>query len=189
MKLIRFLGFSVAALAAAANASASIIPTFIAATTAAGVTTYSYDVNLDAQQNLITGSQLCFAGIGGLTGTPTAVAGWTAADSSGACPLNAVGTTTPNTGGSVLYTYTAAPTISGPPLGVDLGTFTFQSTVPFGTGNIAYGAVAQKASDLSMSANQGEVNGPVATPEPATLSFLGASLVGLGLMKRRAPKK
>lgn len=189
MKLAHRLGFGIASLLAA-SASASIIPTFTGLSTTAGVTTYSYDVQLDSMQNLITGSQLCIADITGLTGTPTEVAGWTAANNlTGACPINA-GVTVPNSASSVLYTYTAAATIAGP---LDLGIFTFQSTVSTaGTANLAYGAVDQKKSNLSVAANQGEVNGPLApviTPEPATLGLFGVTFVGLGLMKRRAVRK
>jgi len=190
MKSAPFLGFGVAALLAV-SASASIIPTFTSLSTTAGVTTYSYDVMLDSLQNVITGNELCIAGLTGLTGTPTAPTGWTAVNNpTTACPI-AAGTSSPNIAQSVLYTYTAAATISG---AVDLGTFTIQSTnSAIGVLNDAYGAVAQKKSPLSVSANQGELNGPInatlGTPEPATLSLLGASLVVLGLMKRRAERR
>jgi len=166
-----------------ASAYANIEPTFTSATTVAGITTYSYDVQVDAFQNLITGNELCIAGLTGLTGTPSAPAGWTAADAAGACPI-AAGTTSPNVGPSVLYTYIASLTISG---AADLGTFTYQSTnSTVGVLNDAFGATAQKKNPLSAAANQGELNGPASTvPEPANLSLFAAGLVGLGLLRRR----
>lgn len=185
MKLAHLLGFGLAAFIAS-SASGSIIPTSTGTSTTAGITTFSYDVQLDSMQNAITGSELCIADIAGLTGTPTAPTGWSASNLAGACPINA-GVTDPNNAPSVFYMYTAAPTISGP---MDLGTFTFQSIFSaVGTANDAYGAIAQKKNPLSIAANQGEVNGPLAIPEPATLSLFAASLVGVGLLKRRVVRK
>ena len=127
-------------------APASIIPTFTNETGGGSLFTYNYDVNLDSLQNLVSGNQLCFADVFGLTGTPTASLNWTAANNtSSACPINA-GTGAPgtptNTAPSVLYTY-SGPTINGP---ADLGTFSLQSTSGT-TGLVAYGAVAQKMSN------------------------------------------
>ncbi len=118
MKFIQFLGIGAAALLAA-SASASIIPTFTGASTSGGITTYTYDVDLDSQQNLITGNQLCFADVEGLTGTPTGPnANWTASNNmTSGCPMNAGATgTVPNVASSVLYTYIGSATIDGRPL-------------------------------------------------------------------------
>ncbi len=161
--------------------SASIIPTLTSETgPVAGLFTYNYDVVLDAQQNLISGNVLCFAGVTGLGGTPTAPGGWTAVNQAGACPV-AAGTTSPNIGQSVLNTYTGATVLGG----TDLGNFSFQSTVgTAGSSNLAYGAVGQKKSNLTSTANQGQVNGPVSgVPEPGSLLLLGSGL-GLMLIKR-----
>ncbi len=186
MKFARLFGFSIAALMAG-GASASIIPTLTGTSSSAGITTYSYDVQLDGMQNLITGNELCLADVAGLTGTPTAPAGWTAVDNlSGNCPI-ATGVTAPNNAPTVLYTYTAAASVSGP---MDLGAFTLQSTIAnVGTSNLAYGAIAQKKAPLSPAANQGEVNGPLAIPEPGSFALFGASLLGLGWLRRRESHK
>jgi len=168
-------------------ASASIIPTNTGETgPVAGLFTYSYSVVLDSQQNLITGNELCIGGLQGLSGTPTAPSGWSAVDSAGGCPILA-GSPPSSAGGSVLYTYTAATTINGV---ANLGTFSFQSTDGvLGTNNDPYGAVAQKASNLTLTANQGQVSGPVATmtgtPEPTTFLLLGSGLILFGMKRFR----
>ncbi len=156
--------------------SANIVPTSTGVSDAvSGLYTFSYAARLDDQQNLISGNELCFANIPGLAGISTAPSGWTATNGTGGCPISA-GTNIPNVGLFLLETYDG-PTIFG---GADLGTFTFQSTDGgLGTANIPFGARAQKSSNLSVAANQGEVDGPLgvtATPEPAYFVFLGLAL-------------
>jgi hypothetical protein len=165
-------------------ASASIIPTFTSETGGGSLFTYNYDVNLDAQQNLVNGNELCFADVFGLTGTPMAPLNWVAANNTGsACTINA-GTGVPgtptNTAPSVLYSY-SGPTVNGP---ADLGTFSLQSTSGT-TGLVAYGAVAQKMSNSLPTANQGDVDGPSAVPEPEWSALLGLGLVALVGLRRK----
>jgi hypothetical protein len=162
-------------------ASASIIPS-LTNVTGLGIFTWTYDVVLDNQQNLISGNMLCLAGVSGLIGTPTAPSGWTASNQAGNCPI-AAGTATPNIGPSVLYSYSGATVLGG----VDLGNFTFQSTVGVSAiANTAYGAVGQKKSNLTLTANQGQVNGPIsAVPEPTSFLLLGSGLILAGIKRFR----
>ena len=147
--------------------------------------TYNYDVTLDSLQNLVTGNQLCFSDVSGLTGTPTAPSGWTAANNtSSACPINSgtgVSGTPTNTAPSVLYTYTGTTTVAGPS---DLGTFSLQSSTG-SEGLVAYGAVAQKISNSLPTANQGDVDGPSAVPEPEWSALFGLGLVALAGLRRK----
>jgi len=166
-------------------ASASIIPTFTNETGGGSLFTYNYDVTLDSLQNLVTGNQLCFSDVSGLTGTPTAPSGWTAANNtSSACPINSgtgVSGTPTNTAPSVLYTYTGTTTVAGPS---DLGTFSLQSSTG-SEGLVAYGAVAQKISNSLPTANQGDVDGPSAVPEPEWSALFGLGLVALAGLRRK----
>ncbi len=159
-------------------ASASIIPTFTSQTGGGSLFTYNYTAALDSLQTLVTGNQLCFADIFGLTGSPSAPIDWTAVNRPGlACPINA-GTGSPaNVAPSVLYTYTGSATVDGP---APLGNFSFQSTGG-SEGLVAYGAVAQKTSDGKATANQGTVLGPAATP-PVPEPQWSALLLGLGIL-------
>jgi hypothetical protein len=161
-------------------ASASIIPTFTTETGSASLFTFDYSVSLDSLQTLITGNELCFTNVAGLTGAPTAPTGWTATDETSGCPINA-GTTVPNVGPSVLYTYTASTTVVG---AATLGTFTFQST-DGGQGLVGYGAVAQKTSNGLITANQGDAVGPAVVPEPTTWLLLFSGIAATAAVKRR----
>jgi len=192
MKLANFVGFGVVALLGAASASADIIPTFVNTTAGAitGDDNYNYSAVVDSSENVISGNELCLSGITGLVlGSEAAPTGWTVLSQSltAGCSINA-GAGSPNTGASITWQYTGA-TIDGQ---ANLGTFSFESSdTAVGTLNDAYGAVAVKnvAGGGGATANQGEVNGPIAppstTPEPATISLFGFGLVGIGLLKRR----
>jgi len=186
MKLAHILGFGVSLLLVV-NASANITPTLIAGSpTGSGPYTWSYDVVLDSQQNLISGSQLCLADIFGLTGTPTAPSGWTAVNQTASnCPIDA-GVGIPNNAASVLYTYSGSTVVG---TNQSLGTFTYQSLN--GTeGLIAYGATAQKQSNSQPTANQGNVAGATsAVPEPTTTAMVGIGLGLMALARRRLAKK
>jgi|SRR5579864_1207656 uncharacterized protein affecting Mg2+/Co2+ transport len=169
-------------------ASASIIPTFTNETGGGSLFTYNYSVTLDSLQNLVTGNQLCFSDVFGLTGTPTAPTDWNATNNtSSACPINSgtgVSGTPTNTAPSVLYTYTGTTTVNGAPSGKSLGTFSLQSSS--GTeGLVAYGAIAQKASNSLATTNQGDVVGPSPVPEPEWSALLGLGLVALAGLRRK----
>lgn len=174
-------------------ASASIIPTFTNVT-GSGPFTYNYSATLSPDQNLISGSQLCFSDVSGLTGTPTAPTNWSATNQlSSACPIaSGVGTTVANDAPSVLYTY-SGPTVSGPSstTSTPLGNFAFQSTSGDATTEIGFGATAQKATGPEAgtpTANQGETLGPTpfsAVPEPEWTAFLGLGLVALAGLRRK----
>jgi hypothetical protein len=162
-------------------ASANIIPTFSGESGGGGLFTFDYTAALDPQQNLVTGGELCFADVVGLTGTPTAPSGWIAANQvNSVCPILA-GVSVPNDLPSVLYTYSGATTVYGP---ADLGTFTLQSTVG-SQGEIAYGAMAQNKSNLTLTANQGEDIGPSPIPEPSSMLLLIPALAVMALAKRQ----
>jgi hypothetical protein len=168
-------------------ASANIMPTLTGTSTSLGVTTFSYSLALSAGENVQTGSVFCFSDIEGLTGTESAPAGWTVTTStSGGCSIPA-GITAPNDADSVTYTYTGT-TIDG---AAALGTFTIQSTdSAVGALMVAYGAATEAVNPPGPDRNQGDVDGPVAAnPEPATLSLIGGSLLGLGLVGRKAGRR
>lgn len=173
---------SAVALLTVGIAAANVVPTFETVSGSGGLFTYTYSVGIDQFQFVQTGDQLCLADVPGLTGTATAPTNWTATEStSSACPFNA-GVTRPNVPGSVLFTYTGAPTI---PAGTTIGTFTFQDTIGTSSGLIAYGATSFKVSDSQATANQGEVAGPSTVPEPASLAMLGLGLIAVFIPKRR----
>jgi hypothetical protein len=176
-------------LLASSVASASIIPTFVNESPAGGgLFNFTYNVTLNPLENLITGSQLCFADIAGLAGTPTGPAVWNASNLATSCPIPA-GVTAPNAAPAVLFTYTG-PTVLGSSNGgmlVPLGMFTFQSTDSGTSGIIAYGAMDQTAANGASAANQGQATGPSAAsaaPEPGTLILVGSGLLLVGLSRR-----
>ena len=77
-------------------------------------------------------------------------------------------------------TFWTGPDVSG---GLDLGTFSFLSTDPLGSGMLAFTSASQNLQDISHIANNsGGVPGPSAspTPEPGTLILvaIGLSVVG-----------
>ncbi len=174
-----------AAILAAGLASANVIPTFTSVTGSGSLFTYSYGVDVDAFQFVVTGDELCFASVPGLTGSATAPSGWSASESpSSACPINS-GVSVPNAAGSVLYIYTGSANI---PSSTVIGTFTYQDTFGSATGTIAFGATSEKDSDSLPTANQGQIVGPTVSstvPEPGTVALLGAGLLLFAFPKRR----
>lgn len=166
-------------------ASANIIPTLSGTSSSGGVTTYTYSLALSSGEEVVTGSVFCFANISGLTGVASAPTGWTGTTSitTGCTGVNA-GVTAANDADSVLYTYSGT-TIIG--TGASLGNFLYRSTDgTSGVISVAYGADTSTVSS-GPDHNQGDVAGPglKTTPEPATLSLIGGSLLGLGLLRRK----
>ena len=167
-------------------ASANILPTAIAPTTALGVTTYSYSLALSVGETLVSGDVFCIAGLVGLTGTPTGPSGsWTeSTNTSGGCSINAGTVPGENVAESITWTYTGVNVVGGSAL----GDISFQSTVAVaGVENDAFGATSTDTVTGDVDANQGELNGPLksTSPEPASLGLMGGSLIGLGLLSRR----
>lgn len=176
---------------AGGSAFANITPTLTTESTTAGITTWDYSAELDNTEEVEASqpSELCLANIPDLVMSgATAPTGWTVTGYyTNGCPngLLAGTPTTNNKGDAVLYTYVGT-TLSGAPSGVALGTFSFETTISTeGSNATAYGAQAIKLSPVGPDANQGQVNGPQAMPEPATLSLLFAGLAGVVVFGRK----
>src|SRR5262249_49282132 len=80
------------------------------------------------------------------------------------------------------FAYTAATDISADMANIPLGTFSFESTNPLGSGLLAYTAATQKFGSTTLLANNTEQvagpGGPVTPPvaEPTTLALLAMGL-------------
>jgi hypothetical protein len=199
-------------LALSALASANIIPTLVSGSpTGSGPFLWSYSFTLSGDQNALVGSAPSgpatvlnsatgvgafvtiydFAGY--VNGTCTGPTGWT-------CSVQNVGFTpelvTPTDNASLVnltFTLTTGSNILGggsPTTGVPLGTtFAAQSTYSVPTMGWYTGRAVKNIGEFagSIGSNIGNVAVPN-VPEPATMGLIGAGLVGLGLLRRRARK-
>ena len=200
----RFSLLCVLAVALCAVATADVIPTWQSVTPAGGgLFTWTYDVNLTLDQKLIGGlsgslpasvspGNTTYAGFftiydfSGFNGVTTAPAGWVfMSQNTGITPSDVL----PNDSGSIAnltWAYTGTATLTGPQ---DLGLFTAQSiyglTTPGGFTARAFRSTGDNVGTVVD--NIGSTTVPN-VPEPATMALIGAGLLGLGLLRRRARK-
>lgn len=206
------LTFSLFALTLPVVTWANIIPTGTTVT-GTGPYTWSYVLQLSQDQNVNSGlaptsnpvphENLTFAGFltlydfgGYIPGTCTGPAGWTCTTQNlGFTPDDVVPNDDPNLV-NITWAYTSGPTILGQPSGMNLGVFSAQSTMN-GPGQVSYAARGTKnigASAGTIADNVGSVTAPsfldldieTPIPEPMTVTYLGAGLVALALIRRRA---
>lgn len=192
---------ALAPLAAVAN----IIPTG-SAISGTGPFLWTYDLQLSQDQDVHAGSAptaspvphlndtfgsflTLFDFAGYVPGTCVGPGGWT-------CTEQLVGFTpddvSPNDDPQVMnltWTYTSGPTLTGQPSGLDLGTFSAQTTLDL-EGPVSYAARGVKnsgSSNGSIADNVGTTRGPVAltVPEPTSMLLASAALGLLGWTRRR----
>jgi hypothetical protein len=166
-------------------ASANITPTLDSVTPAGSDFKWTYKVELDQVQQVLTGDYFTIYDFAGYTGVNTTPAGWSL--------TTALTGTTPATvlpaddGGILNLTWTrTGGTLLGPQV---LGYFSANSPYSQKVQDSFTGS-AHKIVDSSVIANVGSVDVPSATPEPCSMALLGAGALPLlrGLRRRRTAK-
>ena len=166
------------------SARANINPTGApVVTTAGGVSTFTYNVGVDAVQTVNSGDFFTFYDIAGLTGVTTSPANFSAIVSTyGPTATGATGTATPNdsTLPNLTFTYMGASPLIGPQ---SLGSFSFQSFFSGATTLQAFvGRATTQSTPPNKNANLTSYLGPTPTAVPEPASVIPFALGGLGLL-------
>jgi PEP-CTERM motif len=184
---------------------ANIIPTGTG-TTGIGPFTWSYTLDLSADQDVVAGTapttnpvpheNLTFGSFltlydfaGYVAGSCVGPAGWSCTDQMSGFTPDDVNPNDDPLLPNLTWTYTTGATITGQPNGVNLGSFSAQSI--YGDAReVSYAARGVKnngASAGSIADNVGDTVGPAANavPEPASFALVGAALGLMGWARRR----
>jgi len=203
----RFSTICLFALTLCVVATANIIPTNTGIT-GSGTFTWTYDLQLSADQNVNAGlaptsnpvphTNLTFAGFvtiydfsGYVAGSCAGPSGWTCtAQNVGFTPDDVVPTDNASTV-NITWSYTSGPTLLGQPAGMDLGNFSAQSTSSLPT-LVSYASrgIANAGPQVGTIAdNVGNTQGPSEVPEPTSITLMGSGLIGLAVLARRQRRK
>jgi len=181
----------------ATSASANLVPSFVSATTVAGVTTFDYHVTLDGDERIKTGDYFViydFDGFQSVTSTGDGRFSFTGSQNVGPYPPGgpSSGAVTPASSKddgafpNLVFTYNGATTIDGP---TDFGDF-LVTTNFIGQKTGRFGAEVHLQLDDSPSQDEGNLRTPKdLTPEAGSLALLLPGLVPVGMAFRRRIKR
>lgn len=167
-------------------ASANITPTLDSVTPSGSDFKWTYKVEVDAVQKVLTDDYFTIYDFAGYTGVSGAPSGWTLI--TGLTGITPGDVLPADDGGILNLTWKrTGGTLTGP---MDLGSFWANSSYSQHTTD-SFAGRAHRISNGAGISNVGTVDVPSGTPEPASMALLGAGALPLlrGLRRRRNAKK
>jgi hypothetical protein len=186
---LKKLLFAIATFAFAANAAIVVDllpvgPGGVSVPGVPGVYQYQYDVDLTANSSLNKDDFFVFYDVSGFVNAfVTAVPGiaWEVTTQDvGPNPSSTVGPPSDTSVINVKFRFLGPDTLVNSSLdSLDLGQFNINSSVSTVNENVVGGQKSGESQGID------NVGGPAAVPEPGTMSLMGASVLGLGIIARR----